>query len=130
LSLRLFPSTWEASGFGGTNLLLWRYPINFVHGLFGRSGFNYNISDRFITMLPWVILSMISMYFLLKHFFKSSISIFTGTIIFTLNTYFLSISSQGHLLISVSSSFAILSLFFYIKIFFSEKKRIYLLLTV
>src|SRR5690606_34431140 len=73
LSRRRFPSTWEASGCGGTNLLLWRYPINFVHGLFGRSGFNYNISDRFITMLPWVILSMISMYFLLKHFFKSSI---------------------------------------------------------
>jgi len=118
-------SVWKNNfGFGTVDILLWRTPQNIIYGLLGNAGFDLNVIDRFIVLWVWIIISWLSIYLFLKYIFKSRLAIFVGSVIFIFNTYSLSISSQGQLLISIAGCFAILSLLFFIKLM-NERKIIY-----
>lgn len=123
-------SVWKTNfGFGSVDILLWRTPQNIIYGLLGSLGLDLNIIDRFVVLWLWVILSWLSIYLLLKYIFKSKIAVFIGSLIFIFNTYSLSISSQGQLLISIAGCFAILSLLFFIKLMV-ERKLVYAALSI
>ena len=129
-TLREIPDfgTWDSFGLGSVNLLPWRLMgnDNLLFGLFGFFGFDSNIADKFIIMWPWVILSGVCSYFLVKKITKSNIGGLIGSFVFSYNTYFLAINRAGHLLLSTASIFAVLSLLFFIKSL--EEKRLYLVI--
>lgn len=115
-------SIWKASvALGGVDILVWRTPLQLLWGLFGSFGLDYNVADRFVTLWPWVIFPGISMFFLVYDILRSKTSALIGSLVYIFNTYYLSINTQGHFLISVASSFAVFSLLFFIK-FVSKKK--------
>ena len=121
---------WSSFGVGSVNLLLWRLagPNNLLFGLFGFLGFDSNIADKFIILWPWVILSGVSSYFLVRKITKSEIGGLVGSFVFAFSTYFLASNRAGHLLLSTASVFAVLSLLFFIKSL-EEKKRYLVILT-
>ena len=123
-------SIWKSNfGFGSVDILLWRTPQNIVYGLLGSAGFDLNVIDRFVVLGLWVIISWVSIYLLLRFIFKSEIAIFIGSLVFIFNTYSLTISSQGQLLISIAGCFAVISLLFFIKLMVKQR-IIYLVLSV
>ena len=119
---------WNSFGLGSVNLLPWRLvgPSSLIYGLFGILGFNSNIADKFIMNWPWIILSVISSFFLVRKITKSDIGGLIGSFVFSFNTYFLAINTQGQLLLSTASFFAVFSLLFFIKSL--EEKKIYLII--
>lgn len=92
---------------GGFDVLFWRLPQYILFAVGARSGLEFNVLDRFIIFWPWVVLSVVPMYFLLNTLVKNELAKILGVMVFAFNTYFLSISTQGHLLISVASCFSI-----------------------
>ena len=122
----LIPSIWTNSffNFGSVNLFFWRLPIMLLNGMIGFLGFNSNIADKFLVILPVLIFPGLFSFLLLKRFFDSKLPAFVGSLVFSYNTYFLAISTQGHLLIILASSFALLSLLLFMKLL--EKREIFL----
>lgn len=114
LASGITPSIWSSSkiAFGDLSVALWRYPLDVFNALFGIFGYSSNISDKFLVLWPIIFLAPIGSFFLVKKITKSDISGFIGALIFSFNTYFLSINTQGHLLLTLAFSvgvFAILS---------------------
>src|SRR3989338_10213937 len=56
------PSFWTygTPQLGEINLLLWRYPLNFISGLFGLLGFDSNVSEKFLYFWPIIFFAPIS----------------------------------------------------------------------
>lgn len=125
--LSLVPfSVWRGNfGLGGFDSLFWRLPQYIIYVIGARAGFEFNVIDRFLVMWPWVILSSFSVYFLLGHYKFNERAKVIGSFIFAFNTYFLSISTQGHLLISIASCFSVMTLLFFIKLI-DTKKLLYI----
>jgi len=124
----LTPSVW-ISGLGGVDFLLWRYPFHLFYGLFGFLGYDSNITEKFALLWPTAILPLTFSYLLLYKITKSHIGSILGAFIFAFNSYFLSIATQGHILLITGFAFANLALFFLIQ-YFDSKKIYYLLLCV
>lgn len=119
-------SVWRGNfGLGAFDSVFWRLPQYMVYALGAKHALEFNILDRFLVMWPWIFLSSFSVYFLLSHYKLNERAKIIGTLIFAFNTYFLSISTQGHLLISIASCLSILTLLFYIKAI-DTKKVIYI----
>lgn len=118
----LSPSVWLGqNGFGAQDIIFWRTPYNLLMGLFGLFGFNSNIADKILVFWPIIFIIPISSFLLVKKVLRSNIGALVGSIVFTFNTYFLAISTQGHVLINIASGFAVLSLFFFMNAL--EKKQ-------
>lgn len=113
---------------GSPDMLLWRMPLMLSQSLFGHLGFDLNVADKFTILWPWVILSVIAPYFLVKQITGSKIGGIVGSLLFSYNTYFLSINSAGHFNISVASAFGVLALFFIVKAH-ETKDRLHLILS-
>lgn len=111
----LNPSIWSTNNsFGSIDLTFWRLPIDFFYGILGNYGFNSNVSDVFFVFIPIIILLPLASYLILKKITKSEIGAFVGSIIICFNTYFLAISTQGHIMINVAFVFCIFSIYFFI----------------
>ena len=126
--LREIPSfsIWNSFSFGSVYPLLWRLfePGSLIFGIFGKIGLDSNVADKFILMWFWIILSGVCSYLLVKKITKSGIGGLIGSFVFSYNTYFLAINTQGHLLLSTASVFAVFFLLFFIKLI--EEKKLYL----
>ena len=120
--------SWNPFGIGSVNILPWRLfgQNNLAFGLFGSLHFNSNIADKFLIMWPWIILSGLGSYFLVRKITKSEMGGLIGSLVFGFNTYFLAINTQGHLLLSIASVLAVFSLLFFIKLL--EEKKSYLII--
>lgn len=121
---------WDLTGFGMPNLFSWRLAgqNSILYSLFGLLGHDSNIADKFIVFWPWVILSCVSSYLLVRKITNSNIGAFVGSLVFSYSTYFLAINRSGHLLLSISSVFIIFSFYFFIK-FLEEKQMIFAIAT-
>ncbi|MFA5724200.1 MAG: hypothetical protein WC979_08140 [Candidatus Pacearchaeota archaeon] len=108
-----FLNTWRGNtGFGGLVLDLGQAPTYIIYGLFAKFlGWNYNISERIVHLLPAAIIASLSSYFLFKEYFKSNLPAFVGSIVYSYNTYFL-FSNSGHL--TLMAAYAIAPILFYL----------------
>ena len=119
----LKPSVWYGNyEIGGVNISLWRLPVFFLSGLFGLSGFNSNIADKFLVFLPIIIILPLSSFLLVRKITRSDIGGFIGSLVFSYNTYFLAINTVGHEYLTVAAGLAVLSLYFFIKTLETKKK--------
>jgi hypothetical protein len=121
---------WSSFSLGSLNLEPWRLlgPGNLLFGIFGILGFDSNIADKFLIIWPWVILSGVSSFLLVKKITKSDIGSLIGSFVFSCNTYFLAINTQGHLLLSIASVFSVFAFLFFIK-FIETKKTSFSIVT-
>lgn len=121
----LFPSS--SGPWGGP--WLWKYPYLFLHGLFGILGFDSNISEKLLVFWPIAFIAPISSFLLIKKITKSNIAGFVGSLIFCYNTYFLSIDTQGHELLTAAFAFAPFAILTFINLL-ESKKTYFLPITV
>lgn len=118
----IFPSFWK----GG--ITLWEYPFRFLYGSFGQLGFDGNIAEKFLIFWPIAILGTIAGFLLTRKITNSNIAGFVGALIFTYNTYFLSILTQGHVFLPLGfiwGTFAFLSFIYLLE----TKKRLFIPIT-
>lgn len=119
-----FLDIWRGNtGFGNLILDIGQAPSYIFYGIFAKFlGFEYNISERIIHLLPIAVITPLSSYFLLKNYFKNRISAFVGSIIYSYNTYFL-FSDTGHLTLMTAFALAPILLHFVHKTFDTGKNR-------
>ncbi len=101
-------------GFGMIDLTFWKLPINLIYSLFGYFNYDSNIADFFIVYFPIIFLIPIGSYYLVKKISRSDIGALVGSLVFSFNTYFLSITTQGHIMINAAVSFCIVSIYLFI----------------
>jgi hypothetical protein len=121
------PTTWSASQFynyGVVDVVVWRLPIYLLNGLFGNLGFSSNVSEKFIYFWPIIFIASLGSFFLIRHVLKSNMGALIGSFVFSFNTYFLSIDTQGHQLLTVAFGFATFALLYFIKLL--EVRKFYL----
>ena len=102
----VFPSFWNAG------ITLWKYPFNFFYGLWGQLGYGSNVTEKFLVFWPIVLLGPIAGFLLVRKITKSDLAGFIGSLVFSFNTYFLSIDTQGHIFLTLGfvwGTFAFLS---------------------
>jgi len=117
---------WNTTGFGDSNAMLWRLmgPDNVVYGLFGSLGFDSNVADWILVIFPWIVLSVVASFLLVKEMTNSRVGGFFGAIVFACSTYFLASIRAGHLFLPIAFAFATVTFFVYFRFL---KKRTLLL---
>lgn len=124
----LIPSAWTTlRNIGEFNIFLWKYPLHIIYGVIGSMGYGMEYADKIITIFPIVILLPFISFFVLLKFTKSRLAAFVGMSVFVYNSYFLAISTQGHLLLILPACFMLLGLYSYTRIhnnIHHTKKRI------
>jgi hypothetical protein len=116
-----FPLAWDSSlntGIGISQLSsLWITGFFNFTAFFSNLGLSWNLIQIFFWIIPAILLSFFSSFFLFKKLFKLKIfySILAG-IIYVFNTYFLMILSGGQLGVSLSYSIVPLVFFGFIKL--------------
>jgi len=128
-SERLYTFSWSLLNLGSTNELLWRTPYEFLQGLLGVFHIGVNISDKLLVFWPIMFLLPISSYLLVKKITSNQAASVIGSLVFSYNTYFSAILTQGHTLIIISSAFCLFSLLAFIT-FLEKDKFVYALFTL
>ncbi len=118
-------SAWSARNtLGSFNVILWRFPFDYFFRIFGEFGFESNIAEKFLVFIPIIILTPVASYFLLSQFIENKMARSISVLLVLYNTYFLTITSQGHLLLNLSFIFGFFSFGFFIKLL-KEKSYFY-----
>lgn len=107
---------------------LWRYPFLFIEFIFGLLGLGSSVSDKFLVFWPIVFLAPLVGFLLVRKITNSNLSGFVGSLIFSYNTYFLSIDTQGHELLPLAfiwGTFGFISFIYLLE----NKKKIFISLT-
>lgn len=107
---------------------LWKYPYLFFQGLFGIAGFGSNVADKFLVFWQIALLTPLASFFLVRKLTKSNLAGFIGSLIFSYNTYFLSIDTQGHELLTVAFTWGSLAFLSFI-LLLENKKKIFIPIT-
>lgn len=99
-------------------------PTYALYGLLAKYfGFSFALSERFVHMWPIVIIAPLGMYILMKYFTKSYIAIAIGVVLFSFNTYYLTLQT-GHL--TLAGAYAFIPLIYYSFIRYYEKPSFFL----
>jgi hypothetical protein len=121
-------SIWIANlGFGSADITFWHAPVSCFNGVFGLLGFASNVSDWFVFFLPLVLLSALAPYYFLVSITKNRFAAAIGTLVFSLNTYYLTISTQGHILLTIAGCISLLAAWAYFRALELAKKRLFLI---
>lgn len=112
------------TNFGGIDFSIWRLPLSLIYNLFGYLGFNSNLADKLLVFIPIIFLSGLVSFLLVKKVTNSNFAGFVGSFVFSYNTYFLSINTQGHELLTVSFIFSTLTIWLFM--ISLERKTIFL----
>lgn len=105
----LLASPWIANAeLGQADIILWRMPFNI---LFGWLGLDMNIAEKLFVLWPAAILPAVASYMLIKKFLDSSFAALIGSIVFSCNTFFFAINTQGHLLLTVGFAVALFAFY-------------------
>ncbi len=122
-----FPNIWT-NGFGDINITLWKYPSDIIGGVFGYLGFASNFSEKFLYLWPIIFVAPISSFLLVKKITKSNLAGFIGSLVFSYNTYFLSIDTQGHEPLTIAYSIAVFAILSFIYLL-ETKRKVFIPLT-
>lgn len=119
-------SAWDSqAGLGAPNLFLWMIGYKLFPGFWGFFGFNSNISDKFLIFWPFAFLTPLFAYLFAKQVLKNNFGAFAAACVFSFNTYYLAINTQGHFSLSVAGTFAPLAMFFFWKYFNPPSPRLW-----
>ncbi len=117
-------SAWDSqTDLGAPNLFVWMWGWRFLPGLFGTFGFDSNISDKFLIFWPFAFLTPLFAYLFAKQVLKNNFGAFAAACVFSFNTYYLAINTQGHFSLSVAGTFAPLAMFFFWRYFDTGRKK-------
>lgn len=115
------PSSWNSvfnSGLGGSNLIilgLFFYFSSTIYLLFNFFKFDWLVIERIAWFWPFLIISILSSYFLFKKLFSDKFALLSS-FIFLFNTYILMIVGGGQMGIAMAYSIAPLALASFIKV--------------
>ncbi len=108
------PGTWSiVSTFGREDPIIWRYPFRLVFGILARSGLEFPVIGFFLSFLPALVVNIVASFLLLSKYLKSQFGVIVGVTVFSFNTYFLSINTQGHFSLTISAGLGVLSLWLF-----------------
>lgn len=128
---RLIPTVWNTTwnyDFGQVDVLLWKFPIYLLTGVFGSLGYNYNVAEKVLVFWPVIYLLSIGSFLLIKHIVKSDLGALIGSFIFSFSTYFLSIDTQGHEFLTVGFALSTIAILYFIKLL--DERRVSLAVVV
>ena len=77
-------------------------------------GLSFAISERIVHLWPAVLLAPIGSFMLAKHVFKDKVAALIGMVVYSYNTYFLTLQT-GHLTLAVAYALAPLAIYLYIR---------------
>ena len=120
----ILPQTWLSDHTPGHfNIQMWKCFYHFPASALAHFNIGYNISEKIILMWPIIFVLPLSSYLLIKKIVNNKIAAFVGGIVFTFNTYFLAINSQGHLSLTVACIFSNLAFYFFINSLENQRPR-------
>lgn len=109
-------SIWRGSiGLGSPNITIWMLLFDALPGIFGHLGFASNVADKFLIFWPFVFVTPLASFFLARRILGNDIGAIAAAFVYSFNTYFLAINTQGHFSLSVAGSFAPLVILFFMK---------------
>jgi hypothetical protein len=117
-------SAWSAQvSLGSPNLFLWGWMVSLMPGFFGALGFDSNIADKFFIFWPFAFLTPLFGYLFAKQVLKNSWGALVAALVFSFNTYYLAINTQGHFGLTLAGTFAPLVMFFFWRYFNTGRKK-------
>lgn len=111
-------------------LTFWRKPIQILYRIFAAYGMGKETADLYLAFIPVIIINPFISYLIFYKLSKSNIGAFLGTLIFCFNSYFLSINTQGHLYLTISSSLVLLGIYLLISSASNKKTARIVLLSI
>jgi len=85
--------------------MLWNYASQVVpSALLLNAGLSWQLSEKLLFFIPFLFLSCLSSFFLLRNFVKNRFFILLGILIYVTNTYILTLLSGGQVMIALSYS--------------------------
>lgn len=109
-------SLWRSNSMlGYPNLTVWMLLFDALPGIFGRFGFASNVADKFFIFWPFVFATPLASFFLARRILRNDVAAFVSALVYSFNTYFLAINTQGHFSLSVAGAFAPLVILFFMK---------------
>lgn len=122
------PSIWStlSNGLGEIDLILSQYPIYSTFGMLVRLGIDSRFIAKIVYYFPIAFLTPLGSFILIKHFTKTNLSAFVGSVVYSYNVNIL-LSQTGSLSISAAFALAPLSVFAFIKALEEWNLRICLL---
>jgi polysaccharide pyruvyl transferase WcaK-like protein len=121
-------SVWNfANNLGSGDETLWRYPYYFTMGALANLGLPFEVVDKLTILWPLIFLTPLAGYYLIRSFKVSQFSSWIGALLFTFNTYFLSIITQGHILLNLAFVYGTFSFIFFKKGFEENNKNYHFL---
>lgn len=94
---------------GGPDVTIWRYPYFVAIGLLSKLGLSYQIIEKILVFWPIIVLTPLAGYNLGRTFKFDKFPSFISALVFSFNTYFLAIITQGHLLLNLGFAIATFS---------------------
>lgn len=111
-------SAWDGqTGFGLPSLVLWMWSWKILPAFFAFFGFDSNVWDKIVLFWPFVFLTPVLAYFLVKEIVQNKFGAFIGACVYSWNTYYLAINTQGHLSLSLAGTFAAPAVLFFWRYF-------------
>lgn len=101
------PKLWQSYGLGTPTLAPnWKYPIDIILGFFSNFfNLNFEILEKLIFFLPFLTISIFSLYFFSKVFNLKNASFLIIVLFFLSNTYILLLTSGGQMLFALGVAF-------------------------
>jgi len=113
------PFAWSfktASGLGISNVfVLWSWPADFLYGLLGKIGLNFELIQIILGFAPVVLIGTYSLNLILKEYKVSKKPRIAATLVFLSNSYILLLLDGGQLMIALAYSMLPLSYFYFYK---------------
>lgn len=108
------PYLWDTIHFGSSNLIVSFAPSNFLWAVIAKY-LGFAVSERILYLGFGLINTYIWSYVLVKKVTLNRIAGVVGALVYTLNTYILTVISSGHILIFIGISLIPLILYLYIR---------------
>jgi len=100
---------------GEASITLWKLPFNIIYGAFGHAGFDSNISEKVLVLWPAIFLPPLASFLLVRQVVRSNPAALAGALVYSFNSYFFSINTQGHEFLTVSAAFAIVAIWLFVR---------------
>ncbi len=109
------PYCWTSRFFMGPQLILGGWPMQWFMGLMAHAGFDFGVGERVVYFFPFVVISVIGIYYFTFVLFKNRIACFFATIFFMFNTPTLMVAGGGLMNRMVAYALMPLVMAFYVK---------------
>jgi hypothetical protein len=117
-------SAWDSQlSLGAPNLFVWMWAWKILPAFFGFFGFDSNVADKFVIFWPFAFLTPLFTYLFAQQVLKNKLGATVAALVFSFNTYYLAINTQGHFSLTLAGTFAPLAMFFFWRYFDTGRKK-------